>query len=375
MIIDCHAHVFQHWADPCGHPSREIHRTYIQKVQTRTSANVIRARDGVNVGGGVLFEKGQNGWAGLKDVNLRVGNYGRLDFTIDGEDYYSQYMPVGMQQIVAPPELMLAQMANAQVDHTILQTGWGYGAMNDYNAFAQNQYPDKFTAMLNVDEPRAYTPAGLQEFDRAHRQLGLHAVYFALDAFARYDFDIEFFDERMDAFWSKVDAAGLPVFFEATSIPDYTVESYVRSIAKLHGLMQRYRNIRWVLVMGPPVSAFGKSGKWEFPQEVLSAYRHENMLIEVMFPITWGGVWDYPYPEAQRLIEDLRDKVGAEKLVWGSDMPNVERFCTYRQSIDYVRRYCDFLTASEKDLILGDTMDRLLGVSERLRVHAAGEVA
>jgi predicted TIM-barrel fold metal-dependent hydrolase len=375
MIIDCHAHVFQHWADPCGHPSREIHRTYIQKVQTRTSAVVARAGDGADVTGAILFEPGRNGWSGLKDVDFRVGNYGRLDFTIDGEDYYSQYMPVGMQQIVAPPELMLAQMAYARVDHTILQTGWGYGAMNDYNAFAQNQYPDKFTAMLNVDEPRAYTEAGLREFDRAHRQLGLRAVYFALDAFARYDFDIEFFDPRMDAFWSKVDAAGLPVFFEATSAPDYTVASYVRNIGRLHQLMQRYRNIRWVLVMGPPVAAFGRSGTWDFPEEVLAAYRHDNMLVEVMFPISWGGVWDYPYPEAQRLIEDMRNKLGADRLVWGSDMPNVERFCTYRQSIDYVRRYCSFLTASEKDLILGGTMDRLLGVSERLRGHGAGVVA
>jgi hypothetical protein len=46
-------------------------------------------------------------------------------------------------------------------------------------------------------------------------------------------------------------------------------------------------------------------------------------------------------------------------------MPNVERFCTYKQSIDYVRRYCPFLTAPEKDMILGGTMDRLLGISGR----------
>src|ERR1035437_2672693 len=106
MIIDCHAHVFQHWADACGHASREIHRTYIQKVQTRTSACVCRERDGAEVTSSVLFTPGENAWSGLRDVNLRVGNYGRIDFTIDGEDYYSQYLPVGMQQLVAPPELM-----------------------------------------------------------------------------------------------------------------------------------------------------------------------------------------------------------------------------------------------------------------------------
>ena len=82
-------------------------------------------------------------------------------------------MPVGMQSIVAPPELMLAQMRDAGVDHTVLQTGWGYGVMNDYNAFAQNQYPDKFTAMLQVDEPRAYTDENMKELERAVDRLGL----------------------------------------------------------------------------------------------------------------------------------------------------------------------------------------------------------
>jgi predicted TIM-barrel fold metal-dependent hydrolase len=375
MIIDCHAHVFQSWVGACGHPSSEIHRKYIQKVQTRTAARVFRARDGKEVSGAVLFEAGDNSWAGLKDVNFRVGQYGRLDFTIDGEDYHSQYMPVGMQQIVAPPELMLAQMQNAKVDHTVLQTGWGYGAMNDYNAFAQNQYPEKFTAMLNVDEPRAYTAENLKEFDRAHRALGLRAVYFALDAYARYGFDISFDDPRMDAFWSKVEAARLPVFFEATAIPDYTEASYVRAMIALKALMDRYRNIRWVLVMGPPVGFFGQSGQWDFPDAVMDAYKHENMLIEVMFPITWGGKWEYPYAEAQVLIAHMHKLFGAGKLVWGSDMPNVERFCTYLQSVDYVRRHCTFLKANEKDAILGGNIDALLKISERLRGVPASQAA
>jgi predicted TIM-barrel fold metal-dependent hydrolase len=371
MIIDCHAHVFQHWAGACGHPSSEIHRKYIQKVQTRTSARVFRARDGKEVSGAVLFREGDNSWAGLKDVDFRVGNYGRLDFTIDGEDYHSQYMPVGMQQIVAPPELMLAQMSYAGVDHCILQTGWGYGAMNDYNAFAQNQYPDKFTALLNVDEPRAFTDAGLAEFDRAHRDLGLKGVYFALDAFARYGFDVTFDDARYDAFWSKIDSAGLPVFFEITAIPNYDAVSYIRNLMRLHGLMNRYSNIRWVLVMGPPVGFFGKSGAWDFPDEVLAAMRHDNLLIEIMFPITWGGAWEYPYPQAQELVRGMRDRFGASKLIWGSDMPNVERFCTYTQSLDYVRRHCSFLTPSEKDAVLGGNLQSMLAIDNRKRPVAA----
>jgi predicted TIM-barrel fold metal-dependent hydrolase len=56
----------------------------------------------------------------------------------------------------------------------------------------------------------------------------------------------------------------------------------------------------------------------------------------------------------------MRDLFGAGKLVWGSDMPNVERFCTYKQCVDYVRRHCAFLSAAEKDRILGGNAAELM---------------
>jgi predicted TIM-barrel fold metal-dependent hydrolase len=166
----------------------------------------------------------------------------------------------------------------------------------------------------------------------------------------------------MDAFWSKVDAAGLPVFFEISAIPDYDRASAIANVLRLKRVMDRWRNTRFVLVMGPPVAHFAPNGQWDFSPEVLAAYRHPNLLIEIMFPITWGGVWDYPYPEAQSLIRQMRDLFGVDRLVWGSDMPNVERFCTYTQCVDYVRRHCTFLTASEKDAILGGNIAALLGI-------------
>jgi predicted TIM-barrel fold metal-dependent hydrolase len=367
MIIDCHAHVFQHWAGSCGHPSRAIHRLFMQKVQTRTNARIFRVRDGCEITGSFLSKDGDNSWAGLKDVDFRVGIYGQLDFTIGGEDFYVQYMPVGMQEIVAPPELMLAQMTYAGVDHTVLQAGGGYGAMNDYNAFAQSQYPGKFTGLLSIDEAIADKQTVLTELERAHRQLGLRGVYYSLEHFAQYGFEKTFDDPSFDDFWSRVDDWRLPVFIEATAIPNYDTQCYVQNIVRLKSLMDRFTHIRWLLVMGPPVRFFGMSGRWDFPDEVLATYRHRNLWMEIMFPITWGGVWEYPYVEAQSLIRDLRNIVGTERLVWGSDMPNVERFCTYSQSLDYVRRHCSFLTASERDQILGINIDRILSISERLK--------
>jgi predicted TIM-barrel fold metal-dependent hydrolase len=313
MIIDCHTHVFQHWAGACGHESQEIHWKYIQKNVTRPSAKVRRVRDGAPADAQGLFRPGDNGWTGLRDdVRFRIGRYGRIEFTLDGEDYYIQYMPVGMATLEAPPELQLAQMSYVGVDHCVLQAGMSYGVMNDYNAFCQRQYPDKFTGLFHVDEPMADTSRWIAEVERAVRILGMRGLYYQLDGFARYGFRWAFDDRRYDGFWETIAAHHIPIFFECSNIPNYDEASYVANMQRLDGLLTRFPSVRWLLVMGPPVQFFAKNGRWIFPEEVARTYGRENLQIEVMFPITWGGVWDYPYPEAQALIRDLRDRFGAE---------------------------------------------------------------
>lgn len=364
MIVDSHAHVFQNWLGNCGHDRKETHLKYLHKNMTRPSAKVFRARDGAEITERLLFTPGDNSWAGLRDdVNFRVSDYGRLAFTIDGEDYFVQYMPVGMRTIESPPEHMLAQMQVAGVDHCVLQAGMSYGVMNDYNAFAQAQYPDKFTALLNVDDPKGYEPRWLDEVRHACEVLGLKGLYFQLDSFSRYGFAWSFADAKMDPFWELIHSLDIPVFLEASPVPGYDEMSYVSNMVALDKLLTRYPDMRWLLVMGVPVGLFARDGAYDLPDEVARAYGRDNLQIELTYPIMWGGTWDYPFPEAQALIKDLHKRYGAGKLIWGSDMPNVERFCTYKQSLDYIRRYCDFLPARDKDRILGDNLVDLCGIN------------
>lgn len=371
MIVDCHHHVFQHWIGPCGHPSRELHARYVQKMLTRTIAPVIRQRDDAPADTRALFRQAESGWGGLKDVDIRIGRFGQIEFTADGEDYVIQYMPVGMQEFVAPPELMLAQMAYIGVDHCILQAGGAYGAMTEYNAFVQHQHPDKATGLMWIDEAMAGSPEGLAAAERAHHELGLPGIYYNLEGFARYDFAWTMDDARLDPFWEKLNERRIILCIELSAGPSYDEGGYIANVRRLGRILERFPELPCHLAMGPPVHYFGRHGRWEFPDEVAEVYRRENLLIEVMFPITWGGVRDYPYPEARTLIRDFRDKFGAERMMWGSDMPNVERFCTYRQSLDYVRRYCDFLTSRDMDLILGANAARLYDLPRSLE-HVDG---
>jgi predicted TIM-barrel fold metal-dependent hydrolase len=63
------------------------------------------------------------------------------------------------------------------------------------------------------------------------------------------------------------------------------------------------------------------------------------------------------------VIQRQIDLAGASRLAWGSDMPNVERNCTYRQSLEYLPRILSGVVPSnDLDLILGENMARLFGL-------------
>ena len=40
-------------------------------------------------------------------------------------------------------------------------------------------------------------------------------------------------------------------------------------------------------------------------------------------------------------------------------MPNVERSCTYRQTLTYLTRHCDFISAADLDRIVGGNANEL----------------
>jgi predicted TIM-barrel fold metal-dependent hydrolase len=363
MIVDGHGHIFENWAGSNGHESHTVHLKYLQKSMLRPSARVLRARDGARVDMSQFFPLGDNTWQSLRgDVEFRPGSYGRAEFTIDGEEYWIQYLPVNMKDLEAPPELMIAHMKLAGVDHMVLQASLSYGIVTDINASAQARYPEKFSGLFQVDEGMADAPRWMREVERAHRDLQLRGLYYQMDNFGRYGFASAFDDPRFDDFWELEGSFSTPVFFQLSSLPNGGADGYTANAGKLDALVARYPEKRWVLVMGAPVEHFGGSGRWNVPEEVDRIYRRENVSLELMYPILWGGVWEYPFPEAQALIRDLRDRYGAGKLIWGSDMPNVERFCTYTQVVDYVRRHCAFLSASEKEQILGRNIAELLQI-------------
>ena len=75
-----------------------------------------------------------------------------------------------------------------------------------------------------------------------------------------------------------------------------------------------------------------------------------------------GDIFDFPYSEIVPTIEEMVGRIGADHLLYGTDMPFQNRHCTYRQSRDLIEKYCPFLSTEERDLIMGGTAARVLGL-------------
>jgi predicted TIM-barrel fold metal-dependent hydrolase len=68
----------------------------------------------------------------------------------------------------------------------------------------------------------------------------------------------------------------------------------------------------------------------------------------------------YPFPEAQQRLREVHEQFGAERMIWGSNYPVITNVCAYRESADFVREACDFMPVTDRQLILGGSLRKLL---------------
>ena len=63
------------------------------------------------------------------------------------------------------------------------------------------------------------------------------------------------------------------------------------------------------------------------PNEVVDAVPSDspNFYLQLLFPIYLDGIWDYPMLQVRSTMEKLVERIGVDRLLWGTDMPIVMR--------------------------------------------------
>jgi len=182
-------------------------------------------------------------------------------------------------------------------------------------------------------------------------------------------------DKKFFPFWEEVRSLGIPVLWDISSQVEpglshlSPLDRYLIQMKRFLNWLDEFPEIPSILVHGVQLTSFcDKDTFIDVPDEVWKVWRTSNVYLEILFPIQVSyprpnaTVWDYPFVEARPMIKKLYQELGAEKLLWGSDMPNVERNCTYKQSLEYLTRYCTFIPSDAMEKIIGGNAKYLFGI-------------
>lgn len=358
MIIDAHAHCFPYVGNVGGFSSADEHVRYWQEQISTHRQGARRTRDSALETRPTLWDGKTTGQAGLRnDVNFHVGRFGRFEWKADGESYFHQYFPPTLDDMEATPERMIAQMQYVGVSKALIHFGFNYGVTDEYLSEVRAQYPDIFRCCTEVDENRADEDSEIRKLTRAVEKLGLSALYFSNNGFSDSNFQNHFDDEKYLPFWQEVARLGIPVAWDIRFLQRANHDVYMQEVRRLRRHIGRFPQTQNVLTHSFPRHAFDGDGR--IPEDLWMLLAGPNLTVEILFPILEGHHWEYPYAQSQPIVRALYDRLGATKLLWGSDMPNVERNCTYRQSLDYLRKYNDYIPAADMELILGGNAEKI----------------
>ena len=359
VVFDAHTHCFPPMAT-----SAEFDDDCLKETQYHVrfgSRGIRKVRDGAPLEEPVLVGEG-DGLSWLPKVDFRIGRFGRVEFSHQGEDYYYHFLPPTMFDMSSPPEYIVAQMDYSGVDRAVIQHDRVYGRMDDFLGECVRRYPDRLVALAQVDEWVGGGPRQLARLTRQIEELGFSGLYFSTGGFFHTDFKTGVNDAALEPLWDLVAELGVPIHWYATKNRQPRLQQYLNEITDFTRWARAHPHIPSVLTHGLENLRIATDAldRFSVPREILDLVQLPNWHMELMLhKMSWDSEFPPYNPELCNVVKTLVQELGAEKLLWGSDMPSCEQVVTYRQSLVLFQTQCDFLTSDQRAAVLGGNLSRL----------------
>ena len=252
-------------------------------------------------------------------------------------------IPPRLGEYDVTPEKVIALMDEEGVEKAVLLQGNYLGFQNQYSLDAMKKYPDRFQAAVTYDP-----------FCR-NKHLILENLFEKQGAKV-LKFEVSTGSGLMSAH-ETVDLAG-PMMEEAYEYADqhnlvcvmdigrYGTASY--QIEALREAIKRHPKMKWVVchVLMP-----SKGGEAQMEKD-LRQLNLENVWFDfAALPANVNRGEAYPYPAAQEVLHRAKAVVGADRLIFGSDIPST---ITGEKYSDLVQYAAQLFTAQELEKVFYD---------------------
>ncbi len=242
-------------------------------------------------------------------------------------------------------EVFLSNMDYAQVSAAVVTQEFIDGNQNSYLADVVDRYPDRFRVMGYADyrQPGWFAEASRIIADARFSGMAIPGHRF-IDERPR----LSLLTDEMLAMMKQLEAEG--------KVLSLCLADDDRQLGEAQELIAEFPDLK---------IAIGHFGMVTSPGWLrqIDLARSENVYIE-SGGITWLFNSEfYPFTGANRAIREAADRVGMDKLMWGSDYPRTITAITYRMSYDFFLK-SDAFRQEEKELFLYRNAQRFYGFGE-----------
>lgn len=243
-----------------------------------------------------------------------------------------QMLPPFMMDGFNSAEVFLSNMNYAQVGAAVVVQEVIDGCQDEYLEEVQTKYPDRFVccSLMDLDHQTLDIPI----FFRGVAIPG-HRIHRCLT------------EPKVMDYFKRLEASGK---FLSMCLADDACQ-----ISQMREVIEECPNLKVAIGhFGMPTSTH-----WELQVDLAKA---PNVFIE-SGGITWLYNSEfYPFSSAVDAIRKAADRVGVDKLMWGSDYPRTICAITYRMSYDFILK-SPRLSDSEKKAFLGENAMRFYDIS------------
>lgn len=230
-------------------------------------------------------------------------------------------------------EDLLCEMSAAGVDRAILVPPSWEGYRNDYALEAAQKHPDRFAVMGKVPLNNAASRDKLASWLQQPGMLGFRISFRHAGTHSFLD------DGTAEWFWSECERYDIPVMIFAPF-----------AVAKIGEIAARHPDLRII------VDHMGLNVQWKGKDlgpgiDVLLQFaRFKNVGVKASCLPCYVAE-NYPYPRLHPQIRRVVKSFGPQRIFWGTDLSQLP--CSYRQAVTLFTEELDFLSAQDKDWIMG----------------------
>jgi predicted TIM-barrel fold metal-dependent hydrolase len=230
-------------------------------------------------------------------------------------------------------EKLVPMMDEAGVDRVVIVPPSWEGDRNDYALDAVKRYPDRFAVMGRIPLQDPKSAALLPKWKEQPGMLGIRVTF-------QRNLAAWLTDGTADWFWPAAEKAGLPVMFLASGqSPQFA------RIAERHPQL-----ILIIDHMG--LTADVAKNMPEAIGQTVALAKYPNVSCKVSSAPTHSSE-PYPFRDMKPHLRRVIEAFGPQRCYWGTDLTNSLAKASYRQRVTHFTEELDFLSASDKEWIMG----------------------